>query len=90
MGPAGSESEDGVLVLGGRLWPWVHRMRSSSSLTQRWSQRPQAWGVRAAKLSGYQCPGQVLQQQRLLHWVREHDGSRQELDNPQTTTAMSL
>lgn len=81
MGPAGSRSEDRVLVLGGRLRLWIHQVHSSSHLAQRLHQCLQT------RLSRHHSPRQVPGQQRLLHWVRERDGARQELDSPQPTTA---
>ena len=60
-----------------------------SITARRRSQCPQAWGVPAAKLPRHRGPGQGPQR-RLLRWVGERDGSGQELDNPQTTAAVSL
>lgn len=90
MGSAVSESEDGVLFWeagsargSNRCVPPLHQHEDGAS-------DPRHRACNVAKPSGHHCPGQVLQQQRLLHLVREHIGSRQELDNPQTTTATCL
>lgn len=75
MGHTGSSSEDSLLWEAGSAYGSI---RSAPHPPQRFHH--------ACRLS---CPGNTApgRAQRLLHWVMECDGARQELDNPQPTTA---